>query len=352
MPYQENKGLESLLLRLESCFTENLPFVVYRKPHESALTGIFQHNDAIHYSVEFEEQGFVFAPFDFKENAILTKADDVVSVVFNYDRQQTHQQSPNSDIGKEDHLRLVEKGVSEINSGKLRKVVLSTRMEVTLDQKPQAIFQKLLKSYPNAFCYLWFHPKVGTWCGATPETLVKVKENELSTMSLAATLPYAKGAEPAWGEKEIDEQGMVSEYISERLSMLTHELNIGKPEAVRAGNLWHLRSEITGKLTPGSLGKVVNALHPTPAVCGIPKEEAKSFIDQHESYKRSYYTGFLGELNVHGENEVSLYVNLRCMEIVDGSASLFVGGGITAASDPEKEWTEIQNKSRTLLNVL
>ena len=120
-----------------------------------------------------------------------------------------------------------------------------------------------------------------------------------------------------------------------------------------------------------NLYPVIEALHPTPAVCGFPKQKAKEFILQHENYNRQYYTGFLGELNLkqsrtrntnrrNVENNAyavvktysNFYVNLRCMQLKNETALVYVGGGITRDSDPEKEWEETVNKTKTIGNVL
>ena len=90
-------------------------------------------------------------------------------------------------------------------------------------------------------------------------------------------------------------------------------------------------------------------MHPTPAVCGFPKKESKDFILKNERYDRAFYTGFLGELNM---STSELYVNLRCMEIEKESIHIYVGGGITKESDPEKEWNETVAKSKTIKGVL
>jgi isochorismate synthase len=109
------------------------------------------------------------------------------------------------------------------------------------------------------------------------------------------------------------------------------------------------------------LQQVINLLHPTPAVCGLPKEKSKAFILENENYDRSFYTGFLGELNSSfATDSVSsnLFVNLRCMQIEVASkltmtkAYLYMGCGITKDSIPEKEWTESVNKSMTMKKVL
>ena len=101
--------------------------------------------------------------------------------------------------------------------------------------------------------------------------------------------------------------------------------------------------------------EIVRLLHPTPAVCGFPKEEAKVFILENEQYDRRYYTGFLGELNqsdVNGVLNSDLFVNLRSMEIEGSNANIYIGCGITKDSIPEKEWEESVNKSQTMKRVL
>ena len=92
-------------------------------------------------------------------------------------------------------------------------------------------------------------------------------------------------------------------------------------------------------------------MHPTPAVCGLPREVAKIFIQQNENYKRTFYTGFLGELNIANQKSL-LFVNLRCMCIEGEIAEVYVGGGITKDSNAKKEWEETIAKSKTMKKVL
>ncbi len=329
------------------------PFAVYRKPNETRVKAVFQDSNALNLALDFDEKGFVFVPFDWKDNAILIQADKVVTSSFEASSGLVGEVDELSESGKQSFLELVQKGVTQIKQGDLKKVVLSRKIDLEFHQSPLEVFQRLLENYAKAFCYLFHHPKVGIWCGATPETLVHIAKEELKTMSLAATLPYLEGVQPQWGSKEVEEQEMVSGYILEQLSEIAHGLEMEAVKSSKAGNLWHLKSEIKGKLQNStSIKDVVNALHPTPAVCGIPTKEAKDFIQGNEGYPRTFYTGFLGELNLEETASASLFVNLRCMEIETGKASVFVGGGITSASDTEKEWTETQNKSKTLLNIL
>ncbi|RDY62065.1 isochorismate synthase [Flagellimonas nanhaiensis] len=338
---------------MDTHLKRKLPIAVFRKPKESQLTAVFQFGEDLFRTADFQEKGFVFAPFHSEENAVLIKPDELHKVQVPSILPTQKGELKINDIDKEVHINLVKKGIEEISTGNLKKVILSRRVDYSSSKKPVEVLQKLLANYPNAYCYLFYHPKVGMWCGATPETLVHIKNGNLSTMSLAATLPYTANTKPEWGPKEIEEQKMVSDYIREKLEHTVANFEIGKTESVRAGNLWHLKSEVKGNLPANAdIKKIIMALHPTPAVCGIPTQKAKEFIKKNEGYDRSFYTGFLGEINLNSPGEISLFVNLRCMELSEGTASIYVGGGITAESNPESEWIEIQNKSLTMLNIL
>lgn len=353
MRYPETKALPEILDRVETCLKNALPFAIYRKPGETDILGVFQWDDSLHLSKDFTEKGFVFAPFDTQNDIVLIKPDEIWKGDFSKAEPKAMSKVALDESGKMEHIDLVKKGIKEIEKGRLQKVVLSRKIKVPNTKPPLKIFKTLLNLHPNAFGYLFYHPKVGIWCGATPETLVKIKDTKLMTMSLAATLPYVDNKKPNWGSKEIEEQQMVSEYIGDKLAHTMERLEIDEAESVRAGNLWHLRSEVRGEMLPNlKVKEVITALHPTPAVCGIPTTEARHFIQANENYKRTFYTGFLGELNLVSQGELSLFVNLRCMELESDAAYIFVGGGITEASDPESEWIETQNKSKTMLGVL
>ncbi len=314
---------------------------------------VYQANDRLHHADTFDESGFVFAPFDSDKGIVLIKADRIETTSFDSSKTSLKKKRKGIKIGEQEHLSLVQKGIAEINTGKLRKVVLSRKIVLSKTKASLEIFKSLLDTYSEAFCYLFHHPKVGTWCGATPETLMQIQGSKLKTMSLAATLPFEEGKEPVWGQKEVEEQQMVSDYIVRGLNPFSTEIKLENTKSVRAGNLWHLKTEISASLIPNaSYLELIGALHPTPAVCGIPVASAKAFILENEGYDRSFYTGFLGEVNLRSQDEITLFVNLRCMELTDDLATIFVGGGITSSSNPKAEWMETQNKSQTMLSIL
>lgn len=348
-----------LLKKVLKSFENNLPFVVYNKPNEVCVSAILQKDAVLHTVDEnFNIKGFLFAPFSNDKPTVLIPLSNSEFIQENFEKEDVifSKALEVNDKEKDNHISLVSNGVEAIKNSEFKKVVLSRKIEVSIrDFDIISVYKKLLQAYPNAFVYVWFHPKIGLWCGATPETLVELKNNKFSTMSLAGTQPYSEN--PSWTQKEIEEQQFVTEYIVSKLSKFSTGLQLSKTQTVKAGLLAHLRTEIKGNLNTeikGSLYSLVDLLHPTPAVCGLPKEVAKEFILKNENYNRSYYTGYLGEINMSRSNkdDSHLFVNLRCMEIKNSVANIYVGGGITKESIPEREWEETIAKSNIMLSVL
>ncbi|MGB1309127.1 MAG: chorismate-binding protein, partial [Oceanihabitans sp.] len=275
---------------------------------------------------------------------------------------------------KEKHIKLVEKGVDTINNSVLKKVVLSRNEVVNKSFKnPLNVFKRLLQAYPEAFVYCWYHPKVGLWIGATPETLLQLENSQFKTMALAGTQKYLGTLDVNWQLKEQEEQQFVTNSIKKSLLPLVERLKIAERETVKAGNLLHLKTTISGtfNLQKVTIKKLLLSLHPTPAVCGLPKDKALQFIKENENYSREFYTGFLGELhfketktrNTNKRNveqnaynlvkKVShLFVNLRCAKLQSSQAQIYVGGGITKDSVAENEWHETVNKAQTIKRIL
>lgn len=345
-----------LLEKLAEAHKNNLPFVGYNKPNSNRITAVFQEDDSLHYVNDYSEEGFVFAPFDSTEPAILIpndasfSAEVVIDLSFesNNDKPQDE-----SDGAKNKHISFVGKTRDYIEISDVSKIVIARAKEIQSDSFDAfELFKKLVYKYKHATCYIWFHPKVGLWMGATPETLLEIKDNQFKTMSLAGTQRFVNTTDVVWGGKEIEEQHLVTDYVLSNLKSATSNLESSETYTVKAGGLLHLRTDIFGEVSKNNgVASLIKVLHPTPAVCGFPREESKAYILKNENFKRSYYTGFLGELNI--ENKTSLYVNLRCLEkIDDNSIRLYVGGGITAKSNPEKEWEETVAKCKTMESIL
>lgn len=352
--------IKKILEKIQQYKKQNLPFVVYRKPNEKVVSAFFQKTNDLFYITDYQESGFVFTPFNDTFQSVLipeSQSDFLqekinISTMCSSDNVVLHSVNENS---KKQHIDLVEKGIEAIKQQQFKKVVLS-RKEV-LDVPNFDLletYQRLLVKYPTAFVYVWFHPKVGLWLGATPETLIKVKDNEFETMSLAGTQPYNGTLNVKWQEKELEEQQFVTDYIVGNLASVSEALTISEVKTIKAGSLLHLQTTITGTIKTQT-SDLVGRLHPTPAVCGLPKQTSKEFIIKKEDYNREFYTGFLGELNlVNSKDEKSsnLYVNLRCMQIKNTQAEIYVGGGITKDSNAQNEWKETVAKSQIMKHIL
>ncbi|HLF53390.1 isochorismate synthase [Flavobacterium sp.] len=343
----------------------HLPFVIYSKPNKNKLTGFFQKNDHLYFAEKFDEKGFVFAPFDGAQMILIPKKQSVKwetrLITFEENHHADFAFSKNNQ-SKEHFETLVQKGIDAIEKGFFNKVVLSREEIVDVPNFDLvSVFEKLARTYPTAFTYCWFHPKIGLWMGATPERLLKAKKNKFYTMALAGTQSFHGSSEVDWENKEKEEQQFVTDFILDNLKGVTSEVSVSSPYTLKAGNLLHIKTDIEGIINKKSnLKKVVSILHPTPAVCGLPKLVAKDFILENEGYDREYYTGFLGELNKKvakkrkskSKSKSDLFVNLRCMQIKDKQAHLYVGCGITKDSIPEKEWEETVNKSLTMKKII
>lgn len=345
---------------------QNLPFVVYCKPNSDTVFGMFQQNSNLYEVIDYKEKGFVFASFDGNQTLLIPENHcEISSFIWKKETVTIFENEldiPN-DTDKKSFERVVTKGIKAIKNNEFKKVVLSRKERVNLsDFDLGKAFNDLVQSYPSTFVYCFFHPKVGTWLGATPEQLLKANRNSFQTVSLAGTQKDSGSKEILWEKKEQQEQQYVTDYIVETLHTVATEVLVSKPYSLKAGSIWHIKTDISGVLnSETSLRQVIQLLHPTPAVCGLPKENAKEFILENENYDRSFYSGFLGELNssLSADSKSSdLFVNLRCMEIEFASelaitkAYLYMGCGITKDSIPEKEWEESRNKSMTMKKVL
>lgn len=255
---------------------------------------------------------------------------------------------------KNDYLKQAQQIITLLKEGEIKKIVLSRVVKKQLLKADQTkVFEALCDKYPEAFVYFLHFANDVSWMGATPETLLTAKENKATTVALAATqrdknIPLS---EVVWGEKEQSEQGMVSVFI-ENILQQTDGVSYTREAAttVKAGPLLHLKTKFDITIHwKFSWQQLVKQLHPTPAVCGLPQRAALEKILIIEPHKRYFYTGFLGP--VTQDSELQLFVNLRCMMLLNDQAYLFVGGGLTALSHAEAEWEETESKAETLLSV-
>lgn len=261
----------------------------------------------------------------------------------------------NTDIleSEKQHINQVNKFLDAFKQTQVKKAVLSRNKwlsKYSVSQMPE-LFNKLCKSYPNAFVYQVFIPDAGYWVGATPEVLFSTNNGTATTVSLAGTQPFTEPIE--WDRKEIIEQELVTKHIRNVMYEFgIHDYKELGPETAKAGKLAHIKTQIefNRSLIHSNIGRFIERLHPTPAICGLPVNDSLELIFQTETFDREYYCGFLGPFNPSDKS--NLYVNLRCLQAFENGVALYAGGGITPESDPKKEWEETKLKIQTLQQIL
>lgn len=381
---------DAIRMLLNAAFSSGRPFALWRKPKSNVLELVLDAEEKIRkVGMEIEElpAGFIIHPFEDQEDkkAYFIKASEYFSLDLSLEPQEidfpdwvknqppskgpleqflknnnqsTEERKVNVSVGssKAHFLELVEQSISWIKAGKLEKVVPARTKTIPLSSNfdlVQSIWE-LMNSYPNSFVNFFHLPEVATWLGASPETLIETKGDEFYTMSLAGT-QKAQGDNPlksaAWTQKEIEEQALVSRYIVDCFKKIRlREYDEHGPKTVLAGDLLHLRSDFRVNMKSTNfpqLGSVMlGLLHPTSAVCGMPRKEAHEFLKEHEGFERCFFAGFIGPVNI--KESTAIYVNLRTASFGDGEITLYAGAGVTEDSDPEKEWEETEMKCRII----
>ena len=335
-------------------------FALYRLPHEDHATLIRQTEGEpaeYHSCVELNgRRGFVMAPFQISEKQpiLLIRPDSVETVFVDSGYRESRGQVPDSHIPQEYAIDFANFH-SQLVSGTFRKIVLARCADETSpdDIPPLELFQRACMLYPRMFIALVSTEKSGCWLTATPEILLEGKAEAWRTIALAGTMKLegeqlnGEGETVRWSTKNIQEQRIVATYITECLEQFTGDFHEEGPRTVRAANLVHLRSDFTFVLLDNQhLGDLLHTLHPTPAVCGLPKRETFEFITHNEHTPRRYYSGFMGMLDPAAETH--LYVSLRCMNIEGNRYHLYAGGGLLKDSQEEQEWAETEAKLETM----
>lgn len=386
--------IDKLSAFFKTSIKSNLPLAIWKTPRQNEVNAICQLEKSSYYPEEIESapQGYYFVPFDqhgeckpnfIKADLTLTSSENELKInpIFeergsiDHFSQLFNEESSSPDFKIFDYLsnesiiqkdkkefkKLVTESIEAISQGRYQKVVPARTKKISLASKfnPVDEFFKLCSIYENAFVSLVFIPDVGLWMGATPELLLSVENKKLfKTEALAGTQAIDNNFElskAAWTQKEIEEQALVSRYIINCFkSIRLREFEEYGPKTVKAGNLIHLKTEFSvdmEKVSYPLLGTaMLDLLHPTSAVCGMPMKTAAQFLKEREGFDRSYFSGYLGPSNI--DNKTSLFVNLRCMHILKNKAILYAGAGVTEDSDPESEWNETEMKFQTLLNVI
>jgi len=271
------------------------------------------------------------------------------------------QPDTNPGANKSHFLDVVNRALKLIAHNKLDKVVIARTLQLPLTGKLDllSLLRRLGDRQQDALVSLISIPGLGTWMGASPELLAGInRAGRFCTVALAGTraCPMTTPlSETVWNRKEIEEQAMVRRFIVAQFNSLRlPEFRETGPCSVRAGSVIHIKTEYQVDMQavhhPDLGNLMLRLLHPTSAICGIPKQAARNFILSHEGFDRGLYGGFLGPVNMGGETQI--YVNLRCMQISPSQLTFYAGAGITRDSVAENEWRETDLKCETLRSLV
>jgi isochorismate synthase len=339
-------------------------FVAFRLPGQIDpqlfYDGVFVQQKA---GDKTSKDAFIVAPFNesdsFPELAYINYTKYASTNDFKIDKSKKSElqlgSQPPEIIGKKTYLEKAGQLINLMKQSVLDKIVFSRVISKGIPSNYDwaGHYARLCEKYPEAFVYFIALDTNHHWLGATPEVLVNYANGVGETMALAGTQAKRNktGENYDWKQKELDEQAYVRRNILEILQQFQVKwLHRSELKTKAAGQVVHLinnfRFALPEKNSPLALART---LHPTPAVCGQPKHTARRLISKSETHERAYYTGFLGSVEQAGNTK--LYVNLRCMQVINNLAYIYVGGGLTSDSDPYREWDETELKAQTMLAV-
>jgi menaquinone-specific isochorismate synthase len=267
---------------------------------------------------------------------------------------------------REEWRESVRAAIQRIEAGELRKVVLAQALRTTLaaDLSIPDMLARLGETYPDCHRFLTEPPSsesasTPSFFGATPERLVRLQGRTLETGALAGTT--GRGETPTEDEwlaeelqndaKNVHEHELVVDAIRDQIAPFASSVTCGDRSVRRLATIQHLWTPITAELADDEhVLRLVEALHPTPAVGGLPPAAALQTIRETEPFDRGWYAAPIGWFDAAGNG--SFAVALRSAVSRDRTATLFAGVGIVADSDPDREWDEVQLKYRPILDEL
>ncbi|HDR6315553.1 TPA: isochorismate synthase DhbC [Bacillus thuringiensis] len=266
------------------------------------------------------------------------------------------------------YMNGVKQGIEKIQDGDLKKIVLSRSLDVKSSEKinKQKLLRELAEHNKHGYTFAVDLPKDEnennkTLIGASPELLVSRNGLQVISNPLAGSRPRSndpvedkrRAEELLSSPKDLHEHAVVVEAVAAVLRPYCHTLHVPeKPSVIHSEAMWHLSTEVKGELKdPNTTSlELAIALHPTPAVCGTPMEEAREAIQKIEPFDREFFTGMLGWNDLNGDGE--WIVTIRCAEVQENTLRLFAGAGVVAESKPEDELAETSAKFQTMLKAL
>lgn len=332
--------------------TTDALFCIFKK--RGGKTQFFASNESQLSDYTPNTDGFILSSFE--ENKLkmihndisfdLNSEDDIANFAAYLNQCQKINLTSKTDISTstETYEQSFDTVMQKLKSKEAEKIVLSARQNIETEKSAFEIFSNIESKDNYEFAYMLHLPNGETWIGCTPEILLQKRDESYSTISLAGTI--SNDGKQQWHEKEIREQQVVTDYITERLNEVNASISVGTTYSKAAGMIQHLCTDISFTSSE-SLSSLIKLLHPTPAVLGYPTSTALSAIKNAESHERELYSGVVG-FQSSSKGEADIFVNLRCGKLNKDRLILYAGGGIMPDSTEENEWNEVQMKFKSI----
>lgn len=266
-----------------------------------------------------------------------------------------------SEPPREDWLRHVTAAVGELMDSPLQKVVLSRRTRLRLSATPDAfqLLSRLAEGQVDTFNFGFEVAAGWAFIGCSPELLLTRRGSGVETEALAGTRPRGETAatDAAFAQqlldspKEREEHAHVVRAIERALNGQSARITHPEiPQVRRHHRVQHLWTPFEATLLPGTLDPVLlGGLHPTPAVCGQPRAQARAAIRRYEAFSRGWYAGAVGCV---GMDRLTLAVGIRAALLRDETLWICAGAGLVQGSQPEAEWRELDVKSAQFIALV
>lgn len=325
-------------------------FILYRKPYDNIMYLCIDSDNHQKFLSNFY---LLISDFQQKNIIIIHPNEIFFSKIENTIHHFCNNHINNyQDDSLVEYSTIIKKALRLINKQVLNKVVISRKQEISVTNIDLKItIKNLLHTYVESFINIWYDPQYGLWIGATPELLFYINHSELLSIALAGTRLINDHRYSPWNFKELKEHYIVVHYIVNILKLYFGKLYLEPTQILKTGFIKHLKTLIKFSFLqkPPIYQELLAIFHPTPAVCGIPKDIAYKFIINHENYNRSFYTGYIGIIN---NNISEFYVNLRCVNILNQLIISYAGCGITNDSNPKEELLESKLKMQNILTKI
>ena len=247
-----------------------------------------------------------------------------------------------------------EQAMALVNQGDLQKLVLAVRQDLSLDRAvdPLALLAPLRRHQSGSCRFLWQRAAGSALIGASPERLLTVRQNQLRSDALAGTTPWGPMAQELLQSiKDRHEHDLVVDTITSVLRQAgLNPRRPRHPRLARHGQLAHLHTPITANLQGEQPLAVAAALHPTPAVAGLPRKEAMGWLRSLEPFERGHYAAPIGWIDSAGDAD--LRVAIRSGTLRGSQLELTAGAGLVRGSTVERELQEVALKLGVLQQQL